>query len=97
MSFGSFFKFDRLITPSIIRLVFWLGLGVIVMQWLSTLTGMANIALSGNWRGLLGMAVTLLLFLLSAVIWRVICELLLVVFEIRDRLASLDAKTKQSL
>ncbi len=95
MSFGSFFTFDRLITPSILRVVFWLGLVVIVAQWIPPIIGSVSATLGGNARGLIGILVTLLLFAVSAVLWRIICEVLVVLFDIRDRLVSLDGKTRQ--
>ena len=86
--FKDFVTFDKMISPIIIKILFWIGVATSVlpgMFW--TLTGLFTF-LTGH--GLLGllMAIGGILFTVSGILWsRVICEILIVVFLIHDNLA----------
>ena len=92
-----YLRFDKLITPVLIRVIFWVGIvfiavcgaGMIVMGIAGSGGGMAVLL------GILGMPV-------AALLWRVNCEVLLVIFgiseklgEIRDGLAEKPARAKK--
>jgi uncharacterized protein DUF4282 len=85
---SDFLSFDTFITPRIIRVVFAIGLLLIALTTLArVLWGIWEMNLiSGVVLPLIGAAVVTLL-------WRIYCELILVFFDMRDKLADL-ARTR---
>ena len=72
---NDFMKFDKFVTPVIIQIIWWLGnLGLIVGLG----AGMSD---KYTHKGMLLLAV-----IAGFVIWRVYCELLILLFKIYDRL-----------
>lgn len=86
-----YLSFRKMITPVIIKVLFWVGVAG------SVIAGLVTIASSFQARGLgvlAGFFGGLLVMVLGTVIWRVYCELLILFFrmnetltEIRDNLA----------
>ena len=81
---GDFLTFRRMITPIIIQIVFWIGIiGILVLGILALVDGA-----SGETDG--GAVVLGVLFIIfGPMIWRVFCELLILVFRIIEKLANL--------
>lgn len=81
---GDFLTFRRMITPIIIQLVFWLGLiGILVLGIVVIVDGATGETDGGA--VLLGV----LFIIFAPMIWRVFCELMILVFRILERLAKL--------
>jgi hypothetical protein len=69
-----FLAFRKMLTPVIIQVVFWLGLiGVAVWGWQSADGGILGV----------------LMIVVGAVMWRVYCEILIVIFRILDVLTDI--------
>lgn len=68
-----FMNFDRLITPTIIKIVYWLGIAAVVIA------GIVAIASGEFFAGLLTI-------ILGPIAVRVYCELLILLFRIHDSL-----------
>lgn len=81
---GDFLTFRRMITPIIIQIVFWIGIiGILVLGILAIVDGA-----SGETDG--GAVVLGVLFIIfGPMIWRVFCELMILVFRIIEKLANL--------
>jgi hypothetical protein len=85
--------FDRLITGPVIHLVYWAGLGVIVVIAFSVVGAAIGVA----WRegglaillALPVLVVGLLIVLAGGLLWRAACEFYVAVFRISDDLAAL--------
>lgn len=74
-----YLTFRRMITPVFIQVIFWIGIGVIIIGGFATM-------MDTFWGGL-GV-------LLGGVIgWRVWCELVLVMFKIYERLCELSDRS----
>ena len=90
----AFLAFDRMITGPVIHLVYWAGLGVIVIAAFSVVGAAVGVALrEGSWAAIL-LAIPVLVGGLLAVgamglIWRAICEFYVAIFRIGDDLAAL--------
>ena len=87
MKFTDLFTFEKLVTPTVIKIVYWLGLLVIVIGGLYSF--FTAISVDGLYALLIlvGALITLL-------IWRVMCELYIVVFGMFERLGHIrDALT----
>ncbi len=86
--------FDRLITGPVIHLVYWAGLGVIVIAAFSVVGAAIGVALrEGSWAAVL-LAIPVLvggLLVVGAMglIWRAFCEFYVAIFRIGDDLAAL--------
>ena len=89
-----FLAFDRMITGPVIHLVYWAGLGVIVIIAFSVVGAAIGVALrEGRWAAIL-LAIPVLIGGLLAVfamglIWRSVCEFYVAIFRIGDDLAAL--------
>ena len=81
---GSFFSFDRMITPTIIKIVFWIGLALTVLLGLGLL-------IAGNNGGVRVLGLVYLIF--GPILWRVYCEILIVVFKMQEHLAAIEQNT----
>jgi len=68
-----FLNFDRLITPTIIKILYWLGIAGAVIA------GMFAIAFGDGLQGLL-------MILIGPIVVRVYCELLIILFRIHENL-----------
>ena len=76
-----FLSFETFITPKIIRVVFILGLAIIVLGTLiSIAVGLPNAGFFG------GLLMPLMMMCGFGLLWRIYCELMLVFFDMRDKL-----------
>ncbi len=86
---GDLFKFDKMVAPTVLRIVYWLGLIGIVLWALFALFAAVSMmsynASSGL--GMLLLAVVGLLF--GTLMWRIVIEIYMVVFSINDRLGEI--------
>jgi len=86
---SEFLSFDTFIAPKIIRIVFVLGLLLIALGALvRVLWGIWSFSiLSGVIMPLIGACIV-------ALMWRIYCELILVFFDMRDKLADIAARPR---
>ena len=86
---SDFLSFDTFITPKIIRIVFVLGLLLLALATLvRVLVGIWELSL------LYGVILPLIGACIFGLLWRIYCELILVFFDMRDRLADLAARPR---
>jgi len=79
-----FLSFDRFVTPSIIHVVFVLGLLLIALGTLiRVLVGIWTFSIFS------GVILPLIAMCALALLWRIYCELILVFFDMRDKLATI--------
>ena len=81
---GGFFNFDKMVTLSIIKFIFIIGLIVIVLVGFGIMSDMYYYDINPIWV-ILGM-------LLAGVLWRVNCELLIIMFKIHENLVHIKNK-----
>jgi len=86
--FEKFFSFDRMITPSIIKVLFWIGVVVSVIGGLATIIGGIAAPYGGGTMVLSG----ILGIIFGPLITRVYCELLILLFKINDNLGEIKEK-----
>lgn len=85
---SDFLSFDRFITPSIIRVVFVLGLLLIALGTLiRVLVGIWTFTIFG------GVIIPLVGMCALALLWRIYCELILVFFDMRDKLTTIAGRS----
>ncbi|HEY5105381.1 MAG TPA: DUF4282 domain-containing protein [Caulobacteraceae bacterium] len=86
--------FERMITGPVIHLVYWAGLGVIVIAAFSVVGASIGVAFrEGSWAAILLAIPVLIVGLLvvgaMGLIWRAFCEFYVTIFRIGDDLAAL--------
>ncbi|HJS23947.1 MAG TPA: DUF4282 domain-containing protein [Pyrinomonadaceae bacterium] len=88
---GSYFSFERMITPGFVKVVYFLGFialtaaGVALAVWAGMQLNDATIDRMLGWRYV---AVGIALVVIGNIVWRVFCELWVVLFGIYDELVS---------
>ena len=86
---SDFLSFDTFITPKIIRVVFALGLLLIALTTLiRVIWGLWELSL------ITGVILPLIGACIVGLLWRIYCELILVFFDMRDKLADLAARPR---
>jgi hypothetical protein len=83
------FQWDRFITPSIIRLFYWLAMGLVVLAGLSgILSGLTMMAFS-PFGGLIVVLLSLAGILVGVLLARIAAEFVLIVFRINEHLGAI--------
>src|SRR5699024_6154642 len=89
---GKFIKFERMITPIFIQIVFWIGFFVIILGGLGTAifgifteTGKIMMILSG-----------LATMIIGPIVLRVYCEILIVIFKMQGALIDIREELKNT-
>ena len=82
-------QWDRFVTPSVIRVFYWLAAGLTLLTGLSFIfTAFATMAV--NFFAGLFLLLAALLFMVAGVIFvRIICELVMVLFRINEHLGAI--------
>lgn len=92
-----FISFENMITPTIIKILFWVGIGVSGISAIITFfTGIAMMfdRYSSGFGGFIIMLSSIIVFALGILFSRIYCELLIVIFKIHESLASINNKMK---
>lgn len=82
---NEFLGFDELVTPSIISIIYWIGIVGIVLSVLVSLFG-----------GFTAFVASLIGGAIGLVLWRVWCEVMLILFRIHDDLRQIARNTAPS-
>ena len=90
-----FISFDKMITPTIIKILFWIGVVISgILAFISIFSGLGQM-FSGYGEAFFGFFVVLLgvaTFVVGTLMSRIYCELLIVVFKMQEALSSIDRK-----
>lgn len=93
MNFNNLMNFNVFVAPTLIRIVYWIGIVFIVLGTLMGAVGggMMAGAYGGYGGGFnpLTFLITLVAGALMLLVWRVMCEIWIVIFSINDRLGIL--------
>lgn len=93
--FQQLISFDKMITPTIIKVLFWIGVGISSLFGIITIfTGLAQM-FSGYGEGFIGfitMIIGLIVIGVGILASRIYCELLIVVFKMHESLVSINQK-----
>lgn len=89
---GEFLNFKRMITPSIVKLLFWLGEGLLVLYGLGSVISAVVMMTARHGdvvSGLIFLVVGPVSTVLFMLMWRVMCESALLYFQMFDRLGEI--------
>ncbi|MBY0563800.1 MAG: DUF4282 domain-containing protein [Hyphomonadaceae bacterium] len=91
---GSLMNFDRFVAPSLIRIVYWVGIVAIVLGALATMAGSLGSLSYSPTNAMGGIVIAIIGGLVGLLVWRVACEVWIVIFSINDRLGQLVERGK---
>jgi hypothetical protein len=82
---GDFLRFETMITPAVIQVVFWIAVVIAVIA------GIVQIAHGG-----VGIITGLLTIIFGPIVARIYCEILIIFFRINDHLRAIQHNTQRT-
>ena len=89
LNFGDLFQWERFITPSIIKLFYWLVLGITVLFGLSGVFSALGMMVASPGIGFIMLLGSLLGVVVGIVFARIAAEFVLIVFRINEHLGAI--------
>ena len=86
---NKFLYFDEMITPVIIKVIFWIGVALAVISGL----GMIVSGIGSRYGGGIQVLIGLLTIVIGPFLVRIWCEIMVVLFEIHKNLVEINRKT----
>jgi membrane protein DedA with SNARE-associated domain len=86
---GSFMNFDKFVAPTLIKIVYWVGIVGIIGAVLFQISGAFQSLQYDAAAALGGVIIALIGGVVGLLVWRVACEVWIVIFSINDRLGQL--------
>ncbi|MDL4842085.1 DUF4282 domain-containing protein [Aquibacillus rhizosphaerae] len=88
MNFNDLTSFNKMITPTIIKFIFWVGVGFSIISGLIQIVA----GISSPWGGGVQVILGLITLVVGPLLARVYCELMIVIFKMHETLRSIDGK-----
>jgi hypothetical protein len=89
MDFAELLQWDRFITPSIIRVFYWVALGLTLLAGLSLIFTALGMMAINFFAGLFLLIAAMLFILAGTLFVRILCELVMVLFRINEHLGAI--------
>jgi len=86
---GDLFQWDRFITPSIIKIFYWLAVGLSILLGLSSLMTGLGLLFLHPFNGLVMIIVSLVSTFAGVIFARIAAEFILIVFRINEHLGAI--------
>jgi sorbitol-specific phosphotransferase system component IIBC len=88
-AFRDLFQWDRFITPSIIKVFYWLAVGLSVLFGVSGIVTGLSLMLLSPFAGLFAVVASLIGILIGVVAARIVAEYVLIMFRINEHLGAI--------
>ena len=88
-SFSDLFQWERFVTPSIIKLFFWLSVGIVILFGLSGIASAFNLMVMSPGAGILMLLAAIFGAGAGVIFARIFSEFILIVFRINEHLGAL--------
>ena len=88
-NFNDLFQWERFITPSIIKIFYWLAVGVVCLYGLVGVVTSLSLMLSSVIAGLITLIASLVGVAVGVIFVRIICEFILIVFRMNEHLGAI--------
>jgi len=88
-SFSDLFQWERFITPSIIKLFFWLSIGIVILFGLSGIASALKLMVISPGAGILMLLAAIVGMGVGVIFARIFSEFILIVFRINEHLGAL--------
>ena len=82
-------QWDRFVTPTAIRIFYWMALGLIVLTGLSLIFSAFGMMAVNFFAGFFMLMASILYVCAGIIFVRIVCELVMVVFRINDHLGAI--------
>jgi hypothetical protein len=89
MDFAELLQWDRFITPSIIRVFYWISLGLTLLAGLSLIVTALGMMAINFFAGLFLLIAAMLFMLAGTLFVRILCEVVMVLFRINEHLGAI--------
>ena len=89
LNFSDLFQWERFITPSIIKLFYWLALGITVMFGLAGVVSALGTMVASPGVGFIMLIASLLGVVVGVIFARIMAEFILIVFRINEHLGAI--------
>ena len=89
LNFGDLFQWERFITPSIIKIFYWLLVAMSVLGGLQLLFGGLGLMLISPVAGILTMVAGVIIAFIGIIFARIAAEFVLIVFRINEHLGAI--------
>jgi hypothetical protein len=91
-SFSDLFQWERFVTPSIIKLFFWLVVGMMVLFALSGVVSALGLMVTNPGLGIVTMLLSLIGLMAGIIFARIVAEFILIVFRINEHLGAIRSR-----
>jgi len=91
MESGEYFSFKKMISSTLIKIIYVIGAVLITIFGIVAMFGVLPYS-----SGIVNVLWGLVILVLGNLIWRVTCEIWIVIFGIHDRLVSIESEIKKS-
>ena len=88
-SLNDLFQWERFVTPSIIKLFFWLAIGIIGLFGLSGVASALAMMAASPGVGIMTLLMSLLGVVIGVIFARIVAEFILIVFRINEHLGAI--------
>jgi hypothetical protein len=88
-SFSDLFQWERFVTPSIIKLFFWLAVGIVILFGLSGIASAFKLMTISPGAGILMLLAAIVGMGVGVIFARIFSEFILIVFRINEHLGAL--------
>jgi hypothetical protein len=88
-SLGDLFQWERFITPSIIKLFYWLAIGIAALIGLSGIGSALGVMTAAPFLGFLMLLGSVIGFVVGVIFARIVAEFILIVFRINEHLGAI--------
>ncbi len=82
----AFFEFEKFLTPSLVKLVYWAGLIAIAVGTMMPIFVLSSGTASDVPLLLIGAIAS---FIVGSILWRVVCEIIILLFRIYERMTEI--------
>jgi hypothetical protein len=86
------FQWERFITPSIIKIFYWLAVGIAVLFGLSGLVTSLKLLTVSPLAGLITLVASVIGVLVGVIFARIACEFILIVFRMNEHLGAIRSR-----
>src|SRR5699024_352250 len=95
-NFKKYAEFDVMITPTIIKVIFWIGVAAsVIFGLITSLGGLVVMVSESFFVGFLSFIGGLFIIVIGSLMTRIYCELMIVVFKMQQSLHSIDVKLER--
>jgi len=91
-SFTDLFQWERFVTPSIIKLFFWLAIAIVLLGGLSGLGSALGMMTVAPGVGVIMLLVSVLGMVVGVIFARIVAEFVLIVFRINEHLGAIRSR-----